>query len=160
MDFSSEYKYDHDDTIKDGNEYRDKHKKTKQEKITSLFIKMPFNLITDPDWRKENRSELNTYFYIAHKAIRKPTSYDEYDLYNRYCLNNKIASIAPVREIAKAFSYKETGMIRTWIKKLEKRGAFIIEKIDIGQPELLNVYVIGEFQARREILYYGNFRGS
>jgi len=126
---------------------------------TNQFVRIAFNLIKDQEWREKHRCSLSCYLYIAHKAVRGPGSHDKYDLYHRYYLDNKIAAAPSVREMAKAFGYKQTGKIRKWVKELEIEGAFIIEKINVGQPEPANVYVIGEFQAKEEIWYYGNIRG-
>lgn len=122
--------------------------------VSDQFVKLYFGKIDDPVWRKKHRSPLAGYIYIARQVIRKPGKHDPLDLYNRYFLDNKIAAFVPVRKLQKAFGYNTTSVVRRWIKQLNEEGAFIIDQINVGQPEPANIYIIGEFQATKEVWYY------
>lgn len=149
---------DYDKALAYGDKYRFEDNKEKTP-INNQFVKMAFNNINDAAWRIKHRSSLSGYLYIASRAIRKPGKYDKYDLYNRFYLDNKIASAPSIRTISKVFGYNTTSVVRKWVKELFEEGAFIIEQIDVGQPKPANVYVIGHFEAKKEIIYYGNIRG-
>jgi hypothetical protein len=134
--------------------------KKKQTKHSNQFVKVAFNNINDRDWRIRHRSSLTGYLYIASKVYRKITPADTYDLYHRFYMDNKVAAMVPVRDLAEAFGYgSNTKPVRGWIKTLKEEGAFIIEQIEVGKPKPANVYVIGEFRAKKEFLYYGNLKG-
>jgi hypothetical protein len=136
------------------------HRKREPTKVSNQFVRIAFNNINDHDWRVKHRSPLAGYLYIASKVYRKVSSADTYDLYHRFYLDNKIAAAPSLREMAEAFGYGDnTKPIRKWIETLLEEGAFIIEKIDVGKPKPANVYIVGEFQAKKEFLYYGNIRG-
>ena len=151
-----------DRVAKDGTGHNDEGKninKERQPGHTNQFTMVAFNNITDPEWRRRHRCSLACYSYIAHKAVRAPGKHDGYDLYNRYFEDNKLAAAAGVRELANAFGYKQTGMVRDWIKELEQEGAFIIDNINVpGKPEPANIYILGYYTPKEFVLYYGNVR--
>ena len=138
----------------------DKHilesNKTEPTPSEEQFVPISFNRIYDPEWRIRYRSPLTGYIYIRSQVVRGVYSGDKYDLYNRYFKDNKFAAAPSYRHLAEAFGYKDdnTKPVRRWIKQLQEEGAFIIDKIDVGKPELANVYVLGYNEQGKHVYYY------
>lgn len=144
---------DTDTIIKKGKAFKDKIP-TKEDYLSQQFVKTTFRKLDDLEWRIKNRSKYTVYLYVRRRVVRKSYKGDLHDLYHRYYLDNKLAAMVSTRELAKLFGYKETKMIRQWLKELQEDGAFIIEKIKVGKGQQAFVFVLGEFQATKEIWYY------
>ena len=140
----------------------------KKKRDGGMYMKIYFDMLDHPDWRKSNRNSFGLWLYMCSYIVRKPSSNDKYDIYHRYYCNGKLACFRSIRKISDDFGYshESKSQVKRWIVKLFDEGAFTKEEIDVGKQKPQTVYILGELKTIyneetneniiNEILYYNN----
>jgi hypothetical protein len=149
-------------------EFRKKIYGEKKKRDEGMYMKIYYNMLDHPEWRKDNRNSFGFWLYMCSYIQRKPSPNDKYDIYRRYYCDGKLACFMSIRKMAKDFGYPHESktQVKRWIKKLFDDGAFTKEFIDVGKRKSQTVYILGELKTVydektneniiHEILYYND----
>ena len=123
------------------------------------YIVEHFEMIDDPDWRRNNRCPHSTYLYLRRRVVRGVNGEPINDeVYHRYWTDNKFAVSLSKRYIALKFGFGRNSYstIDRHIDYLFSKGAFEYGKDIIikGKPKPQKVYILGKNLQKKDIWYY------
>jgi hypothetical protein len=143
------------DEPKEFDNFEEKPEESNRRPKGGKFIKIMFDILDDREWLKKNRNKTALYLVMRRYICRAPMQNDRFDIYNRYYRANRLACCLSEEHLAHLFGYNTRSQVQRMLKKLEKEGAFIVEKIPQKKPlKPKNIYILGEFQAGEEVYYY------
>lgn len=119
--------------------------KVKYDKVDKQFVPMPFELMNDPEFKKQFKGIYLTYAFLRRYIIRVPVKYDKLNLYEKQYLKGELASSWSIGEIANNFECSPN-TIRKHIRELEKSGCIKVVKVpakDAWDNQVHSIYILG-----------------
>lgn len=130
------------------------------------FVPTRFELLDNEDFRKTLVKAYPLYLFLRRFISRAYQSGDGLDLYNRYYVKGKLASVVSIRQLAKSFSISRS-TANIYIETIIKSGAVKIEEVsanDAWDSQHHHIYVLGEIRVidgkEKEIFYIDEVYGG
>lgn len=122
-----------------------KPKRRKFKSRKGLDVRIPFTLIDNTDWLKQNRNDTTLYLVLRSYIVRGKSASDPFDLYNRYYMDNKLVTGIGVDFLSQLFGYKDHHQICKMLDRLEAKGAFEVFRLPQKPPlKPKKIYLLGE----------------